>query len=100
MLKQRVADLLALGEAALLGKARDSHGRLALSFLASEAPGSSSGSLLAARLDENEAILITGLAAEARDCAASEARRPVPRSEWRKSGFKADVFAGMLIGVS
>jgi hypothetical protein len=53
---------------------------------------------LRVRRDQEGAIAFGGLAAEVQDFARGSPQLAKP--EWRPSGFKAEMFAGILIGVS
>lgn len=99
LLKENTVDVLALGEVALIAKARDPKGRVALSLTTAH-QGGPAGALLKVCRDEDGAILVAGLAAEISVLTRSGAQVLPQQREWRDTGFKADVFAGMLIGVS
>jgi mycobactin salicyl-AMP ligase len=94
-----VVDALAFGELALLAKARNARGQFALSLEAPMVEDPASGTqLLSVRRDEGGEILFAGHAAETRSVTRSGLEEaPVG---WRASGYAADVFAGILIGVS
>jgi acyl-CoA synthetase (AMP-forming)/AMP-acid ligase II len=103
-LKRPVVDVLAFGEEALLTRARDPGGQFALSL--DDEPGHASvttRNLLRVRRDPDGAIHLAGLAAETlpfekgspRASGSSEAP-----GGWRASGHRADLFAGIVIGVS
>jgi len=94
-----VVDALAFGELALLAKPRTARGQFALSLDAPavEDPASQS-QLLSVRRDEDGQIQFRGLAAS-----TSEVTRGGIGSAqvgWRSSGYTAEVFAGIVIGVS
>lgn len=92
-----VVDALAFGERALLSRARGARGQFALSLEASGPAGDGVG-LLEARRDENGRIFFRGAAAEA----APHAERDGVRDPdaWRATPYYAEVFAGIVIGVS
>ncbi len=89
-----VVDALAFGELALLAQARDARGRFALSL---DRPAESGGTLTVRR-EADGRIQFRGIAAQA---APLDGRNPPVEADfWRDSGFVADVFAGIVIGVS
>ena len=55
--------------------------------------------LLRVRRDEDGTIHFAGAAAEIYDFARGAPVIPAQGSLWRSSGFKADLFAGIVIGV-
>ncbi|WP_048707392.1 AMP-binding protein [Microvirga massiliensis] len=94
-----VTDVLALGERAIIARRRRESGHL--SFVLEEGTDTAglASSLLLIRRDEDGSILVQGPAAE---IFSLERGRPAVQASgpgWRPSGFKADVFAGMVIGV-
>jgi mycobactin salicyl-AMP ligase len=93
-LSHGVVDALAFGEIAVLAQARDARGRFALSLdRSADIDGS-----LAVRRDEEGRIQFRGLAAAA---APLDGRAPPAQDDdWRDSGFVAEVFAGIVIGVN
>lgn len=99
-----VVDVLAFDETALLARQRDASGRPALSIGSDERQGCGTGDLLRLRRSDDGAIAFAGPAAEVRPYArpgtADAPALVLGSSEWRESGFKADVFAGVVIGVS
>ena len=94
-----VIDALAFGEMAVLAKPRNARGQFALSLdTPSVEDAASQSQLLGVRRSEDGHILFSGLAAQTSDVGrhgiggASEG--------WYASGYTADVFAGIVIGVS
>ncbi|MCC5978122.1 MAG: hypothetical protein JJU21_08680 [Salinarimonas sp.] len=89
-----VVDALAFGEIALLAQARDARGRFALSLdRAGEA-----AETLSVRRETDGRIQFRGIAAQA---APLDGRNPPIEADlWRDSGFVAEVFAGIVIGVT
>ena len=99
-LLENVVDLLALGEAAAVASARDGAGRMALALRSPDALAGTGSDLLELRCEEDGAILLRGLAADVHNFARAPAGTSSDRPEWRDSGYKAELFAGMLIAVS
>ncbi len=94
-----VVDALAFGEVALLAKARDARGRFALSLDADTADAADgSPSLMRVRRDSNGEIYFGGPASEIFPLDRGMIGEPPP--DWRASSFCADLFAGIVIGVS
>ncbi len=90
----RVTDVLAFGERACLGRARRADGRIVLSL----GEGTlAAPSLLDIRREDDGEIAFAGAAAEVVPFERGAPQGPVPR--WRRSGFRADLFAGIAIGV-
>jgi mycobactin salicyl-AMP ligase len=94
-----VVDALAFGELALLAKPRNARGQFALSLDTPEVKDAASHSqLLRVRRDEGGQILFSGLAAEAFPTDRNlSGEKP---NGWCSSGYAADLFAGIVIGVS
>jgi mycobactin salicyl-AMP ligase len=94
-----VVDALAFGELALLAKPRDARGQFALSLDTPAVKDATSRSqLLSVRRDADGRILFSGLAAEAFQTDRNlGGERP---TGWYSSGYAADLFAGIVIGVS
>jgi hypothetical protein len=95
-----VVDVLAFGEEALLTRARDPGGQFALSL--DEEPGQAGAAtrnLLRVRREPDGAIHLAGPAAETQGFEKG-APRPAGPGGWRPSGYRADLFAGIVIGVS
>jgi mycobactin salicyl-AMP ligase len=94
-----VVDALAFGELAVLAKPRNARGQFALSL---DTPAAEDAApkkqLLSVRRNEDGEISFCGPAAEAvRTDRHLSAERP---SGWQSSGYTAEVFAGIVIGVS
>jgi hypothetical protein len=98
-LKRRVTDVLGFGETALVSRTRSESGHLMLSFDQDGLPDESGSDLLRIRRDEDGTIHFGGAAAEIYDFARGVPLIPAQAPEWRSSGFKADLFAGIVIGV-
>jgi hypothetical protein len=98
-LKQPVTDVLAFGEVALISRARSPSGHLMLSLDEDHGAEERPGDLLAIRRDAHGAIQFGGTAAEVYDFVRGAPLVPAQRPQWRSSGFKADLFAGIVIGV-
>lgn len=93
-LSHGVVDALAFGEIALLAQPRDARGRFALSLDRAADTGRS----LSVRRDDEGCIQFRGLAAAA---ALLDGRAPpLQDDDWHDSGFVAEVFAGIVIGVN
>jgi mycobactin salicyl-AMP ligase len=95
-LKENVVDVIAFDELALMARARDAAGRLTLAL----GDDGGSGAFLRVRRDEDGAISFSGPAAEVRGYARAGMEDARSGTGWRNSGFKADVFAGIVIGIS
>lgn len=95
-----VVDAVAFDEFALIARARDPSGRPALSLDDDDGDSRWTRDLLRVRRSEDGAIAFSGLAAEVRPYRRDAIADAAPLPEWRESGFKADVFAGIVIGVS
>lgn len=89
-----VTDALAFGEIALLTQSRDARGRFALSLDRPDA----NASMLAVRREADGRIQFRGMAAQT---APLDGRTPPVEADiWRDCGFIAEVFAGIVIGVT
>lgn len=89
-----VTDALAFGEIALLTQARDARGRFALSL---DRPDEDAA-MLAVRREADGRIQFRGMAAQA---APLDGRTPPVEADiWRDCGFIAEIFAGIVIGVT
>jgi hypothetical protein len=99
-LKERAIDVLAFDELALLARARDAAGQPALTIGDEDGKERATRHLLRAHRDECGAIWLSGPASEARPYIRTGMRDASALPEWRDSGFKADIVAGVLIGVS
>jgi hypothetical protein len=98
-LKENVADVVAFDETALIARARDAAGRFAVSIGDGDGPLPAHG-LLRVRRDPDGTIRFAGPAAEVRPWVRGGTADASPLPEWPDSGFRADVFAGIVIGVS
>jgi hypothetical protein len=93
-------DVVALGEAGLIVRARDRAGRFALSLDGEGDPRSRpTDDLFRVRRSEDGAIWLGGLASEVRPYRRGGTELADRLLDWRNSGFKADLFAGIVIGV-
>lgn len=100
-LKRAVVDVVAFGELALVTKARDSRGQFTLSLDEDDGPaGVATRKMLRVRREADSGISFAGLAAETREFDRNGPRELERSPEWRPSGFKADLFAGIVIGIS
>ena len=95
-LRENVVDVVAFDETALIARARDAAGRFAVS-IGDDAPAHG---LLKVRRDPDGTIRFAGPAAEVRPWVRGGTADASPLPEWPDSGFRADVFAGIVIGVS
>jgi mycobactin salicyl-AMP ligase len=101
VLRGSIIDVLGFGETALVAAPRRASGQFAISLDDDSAPAAGkSRQLLRIKRDEGDAIHFGGLAAEVHDFERGAVRLALPRLEWRPSGFKAETFAGIMIGVS
>jgi mycobactin salicyl-AMP ligase len=94
-----VTDLLAFGERACIARRRPASGHLTFA-LGDDLPSEGSAkALLRVRRDEDGSIWFAGAAAET--CAFQRGAPQIPAQPplWHPSGFKADLFAGVVIGV-
>ena len=98
-LKQPVTDVLAFGEVALISRARSPSGHLMLSLDEDHAPTEGPSDLLGVRREDDGTIQFGGSAAEVCDFVRGAPLVPAQPPQWRSSGFKADLFAGIVIGV-
>ena len=99
-LKVPTIDVLAFGELAVMAAPRKGTGQFSLSLDGDTDLGNvATRHLMRVRRDTDGSIEFSGLAAEIQDVgrAASPASN---KPDWRRSGFKAEMFAGILIGVS
>jgi len=98
-LGRRVVDVLAFDEIALIANARTPSGLFALSL----DPGlgvTTLAKLLAIRLDEDAALSFQGAAAMIGELRGGALPESDTLLQWHSSCFKADLFAGIIIGVS
>jgi hypothetical protein len=94
-----VVDVLGFDEMALVAKGRDQNGYFKLALDDDGIPAAAAAhGLLHLRRDEEGRIFFKGAAADTRDFTRGSVG-PAP-SGWRDSGYRADLFAGMLIGVA
>lgn len=98
-LRQPVTDVLGFGEVALVSRPRSGSGHLMLSIDEDQAPGQADGDLLRIRRDDEGTLHFGGAAAEVYEFVRGAPLVPAQPPQWRSSGFKADVFAGIVIGV-
>jgi mycobactin salicyl-AMP ligase len=98
-LRQPATDVLGFGEIALVSRARSDSGHLMLSVEEDGASDDGTRELLRIRRDEDGTLHFGGTAAETYDFARGGVILPVEAPQWRSSGFKADLFAGIVIGV-
>ncbi|KAA2236976.1 AMP-binding protein [Salinarimonas soli] len=98
-LARRVVDILSLDELALVARARRGD-QFALT-LADDPAGANAPTrhLMRVRTDADGAIQVAGLACDIRSFERGQSGPATPPGEWRSSGFKAEVFAGIVIGV-
>lgn len=98
-LKTPTIDVLAFGELAIIAAARNGTGQFSLSLDQDGSQGNvSTRHLLRVRRDPDGCIEFGGLAADVQEFGRGTPPR-LPKPEWQRSGFKAELFAGMLIGV-
>lgn len=98
-LKTPTIDVLAFGELALIAAPRKGSGQFSLSLDEDAAQSNATARhLLRVRRDDEGSIEFGGLAADIQDFGRGAS--PSSKPEWRPSGFKAELFAGILIGVS
>jgi hypothetical protein len=99
-LSRRVVDILALDELALVARARRAD-QFALTLADDASAGSvPARQLMRVRTDPDGAIQVAGVACDLRSFERGQSGPAVPVAEWRSSGFKAEVFAGIVIGVT
>jgi mycobactin salicyl-AMP ligase len=94
LLRGRVLDVLAIDELALISRRRGAAGAFAMSLQPSD------GSLLQIKQNEDGSIVFAGPAADIRPFGRYGPAPPNDGSVWTPSGFKADLFAGIVIGIS
>ncbi len=94
-LTRRVVDVLVLDEIALVARARDGD-RFALTLADA---GGSAERFLRVRTDADGAIEAAGAACDVRAFARGQPGPP-SAGEWRPTGFRAETFSGIVIGVS
>jgi hypothetical protein len=96
-LKSKIVDVLAFDEAALISATRTPSGLFALSL---DAAGKSLDDLLRIRVDEDGRVSFSGPAALAGEVESGRLPNLSDAARWRSSGYMADLFAGIIIGVS
>jgi hypothetical protein len=99
-LRTPTVDVLAFGELAVVAASRKGSGQFSLSLDDDAGHGATSRQLLRVRQAAEGAIEFGGLAADIHDFGRNAPGAPAARPEWRRSGFMAETFAGVLIGVS
>jgi hypothetical protein len=99
-LKRNIVDVLAFDELALLAKRRSAAGEFALSLDETSADGGLASNLLRVKLNSEGFVAFSGPAADARPFGRYGSASLHRKSGWISSGFKAEVFAGILIGAS
>jgi hypothetical protein len=97
-LQHRVVDVLAFDETALIAGARTQTGLFTLSLDAGADGGLSD--LLSAHVDQDATVSFRGLAANVSEVGPADWPNWDGSDEWHVSRFKADLFAGIVIGVS
>lgn len=98
-LKGAVTDVLGFGERASLARARSASGHLAVSLETDALESGPAGELLRVRREEDGTVSFAGPAAEIYPLRRGAPAIPAKLPEWHPSGFKADLFAGLVIGV-
>lgn len=98
-LRQPVTDVLCFGEVALVSRPRSASGHLMLTVDEDQASDGVPDDLLRVRRDEHGTIQFGGTAAEIYEFARGAPLIPAQAPPWRSSGFKVDLFAGIVIGV-
>jgi hypothetical protein len=99
-LSRRVVDILALDELALIARARRGD-QFALTLADDPSAGSAPARhLMRVRTGADGAIEVAGAACDVRAFERGQSGPATPGAEWRSSGYKAEVFAGIVIGVS
>jgi mycobactin salicyl-AMP ligase len=98
-LKSPTVDVLAFGELAVMAAQRRGSGQFSLPLDEDIGHGNvTTRHLLRVRRAEDDAIEFAGLATEIHDFGRG-APPVLTKPEWRRSGFKAELFAGVPIGV-
>jgi hypothetical protein len=98
-LHRAATDVLSFGELALLTRPRGPSGLLALSLDCPPEEESGMDELLAVRRDEDGTIRFRGSAAEIYEFSKGAPLLPTRPIRWRASGFRADLFAGTVVGI-
>jgi acyl-CoA synthetase (AMP-forming)/AMP-acid ligase II len=100
-LQRPIIDVLAFGELALIAGARKPSGQFSLKLEEDTvASDSTAQHLLRVRRDEDGRLHFSGPAAQVQEVERGSPVGSNAESEWRASGFRAELFAGILIGVS
>jgi hypothetical protein len=99
-LKTPAVDVLAFGELAVMAAPRKGSGQFSLSLEEDAQSNAATRQLLRVRRDPSGAIEFGGLAADIQEYGRGAPRAPLAKPEWRPSGFNAELFAGILIGVT
>lgn len=101
LLKRPAIDVLAFGELAVLAAPRKGSGQFSLSLDEESSHGNGTArQLLRVRRTAEGAIEFGGLATDIQDYGRGASPSPSAKPEWRRSGFRAELFAGILIGVT
>jgi mycobactin salicyl-AMP ligase len=100
VLKTPAVDVLAFGELAVVAAPRRESGQFSLALEDTGQGNVTTRHLMRVRRDPDGAITFGGLAAEIHDYGRGAPPPPPAKAEWRRSGFKAELFAGILIGVT
>jgi hypothetical protein len=98
-LDRPVTDVLSFGEIALVAWARGQSGHLTFSLDADGSLEDTPGDLLRVSRDEDGRLHFAGAAAEIYEFHKGAPIIPAQSPVWRTSGFMADLFAGIVIGV-
>ena len=98
-LKRNVLDVLAFDEQALIAKRRSAAGHFGLSFDAADEAGLAAN-LLRVKHESDGSLAFAGPAADIRPFGRYGSASCDANSAWIPSDFKAELFAGMIIGVS
>jgi len=91
--------VLAFGERACIARRRPSSGHLTFAIGDDGVAEAAAGALLRISRGEDGAISFGGSAAETFPFQRGSPQIPAQTPAWHPSGFKADLFAGVVIGV-
>ena len=100
-LKVPTIDVLSFGELALIAAPRTGSGQFSLSL--DEDGGQANAAIrhfLRVRRGDDGSIDFAGLAADVQAFGRGGVKSLFRKDEWRQSGFRAELFAGILIGVA